>query len=88
MDPSVARTLIHRWGRAGSKLTRRELDVLRLIAQGHNNASISRRLTINEKSVENVIRALYRDLEVSTEGPTHPRVTAALSYLEQAEARK
>lgn len=88
MDPSVARTLIHRWGRAGSKLTRRELDVLRLIAQGHNNASISRRLTINEKSVENVIRALYRDLEVSTEGPTHPRVTAALSYLEQAEARR
>lgn len=87
MDPAVAETLIQRRGRTERRLTRRELDVLRLIAKGHNNASISRRLTINEKSVENVVRALYRVLGVSTEGITHPRVTAALSYLDRAGTR-
>ncbi len=40
------------------QLTRRELDILALIADGHSNAEIGRRLFLAEKTVRNTITSI------------------------------
>ena len=61
------------------------MEVLQLIAQGHNNASIAETLFIAEKSVETYINSIYQDLGVSGEHGIHARVKAALVFLEESE---
>lgn len=50
--------------REGRPLTRRETEILRLIAQGLTNRVISRRLGISEKTVKNHLSAVYAKIEV------------------------
>ena len=64
------------------RLTPRQLEVLRLLAHGHNNAAIAEDLVIAEKSVENVVNAIFHRLAIPQTGSLHPRVMAALTYLE------
>ncbi len=45
-------------------LTRRESDVLRIMAQGANNAEIARQLKLGEKTVRNYVSRLYRKLDL------------------------
>ncbi len=45
-------------------LTKRESDVLRVVAQGAGNAEIARQLQLGEKTVRNYISRLYRKLNV------------------------
>lgn len=47
------------------ELTERELELLELIAQGHNNAEIAARLTISGKTVRNHISNIFSKLQVS-----------------------
>ncbi len=47
-------------------LTEREVEVLRLVAHGHTNREIARRLTVSPKTVENHLYNLYGKLNVST----------------------
>lgn len=47
-------------------LTEREVEVLRLVAHGHTNREIARRLTLSPKTVENHLYNLYGKLNVST----------------------
>jgi DNA-binding NarL/FixJ family response regulator len=44
-------------------LTPRELDVLRLIAQGETNAEIAHRLTLSVNTVERHVANLYRKID-------------------------
>ncbi len=46
-------------------LTQRESDVLRIMAQGANNAEIARQLHLGEKTVRNYVSRLYRKLELN-----------------------
>ncbi len=46
-------------------LTQRESDVLRIMAQGANNAEIARRLQLGEKTVRNYVSRLYRKLDLN-----------------------
>ena len=46
-------------------LTQRELDVLRLIAQGADNAEIARRLQLGQKTVRNYVSRLYRKFDLN-----------------------
>ncbi len=46
-------------------LTQRESDVLRIMAQGANNAEIARQLQLGEKTVRNYVSRLYRKLDLS-----------------------
>lgn len=48
-----------------SELTPRELDVLRLIAQGLRNRAIAERLVISEKTVQNHISNIFSKLHVN-----------------------
>jgi two-component system NarL family response regulator len=49
---------------AGARLTARELEVLRLVAQGRNNRAIADELFISENTVKNHVRAIHEKLQV------------------------
>lgn len=63
------------------QLTRRQREVLELMAQGFSNAEIARRLVLEPKSVENHINAIFNQLGVNQDPAGHPRVRAVLMYL-------
>ncbi len=56
-----------------ASLTRRELEVLRLLASGLSNAQIAEQLTIRRVTVNSYLRAIYSKLAVSSR-------TAAMRY--------
>jgi DNA-binding NarL/FixJ family response regulator len=49
-----------------TRLTQRESDVLRMIAQGATNAQIATQLGLGEKTVRNYVSRLYRKLSLSS----------------------
>ena len=66
-----------------ASLTRRQLQVLALMAKGDNNAAIARRLVLEEKSVENHINGIFTQLRLKGDPAAHRRVKAVLLYLEE-----
>jgi DNA-binding NarL/FixJ family response regulator len=48
-----------------SGLTRRELEVLRLVAEGHSNAQLARMLWVTEQTVKFHLSNIYRKLDVA-----------------------
>lgn len=82
LDPAVVESLGRRETRI-SALTKRQLEVLSLMAKGHNNAAIARSLVLEEKSVENHINAIFGQLNLSRDNAAHPRVKAVLLYLQE-----
>jgi DNA-binding NarL/FixJ family response regulator len=85
LDPLVVESLGRRDTRL-SALTRRQLEVLSLMAKGYNNAAIARALVLEEKSVENHINAIFGQLNLSRDEAGHPRVKAVLLYLQETLA--
>jgi DNA-binding NarL/FixJ family response regulator len=85
IDPKVVEALVA--AKAGaersalSELTPRELDVLREMAQGKNNAAIAEALVITERSVEKYVHAIFSKLRLTWEENVHRRVKAVLVYL-------
>ncbi len=49
-------------------LSPRERDILRLLAEGHRNAEIARKLVLSEKTVRNHISTIYGKLHVQSRG--------------------
>ena len=62
-------------------LTPRERDVLALMAQGHTNAGIARRLFLSERTVETHIASLLAKLGIEPATHGHRRVLAVLAFL-------
>ena len=83
LDPAVVESLGRRDSRLSS-LTKRQLEVLSLMAKGYNNAAVARSLVLEEKSVENHINAIFGQLNLSRDRAAHPRVKAVLLYLQGA----
>jgi DNA-binding NarL/FixJ family response regulator len=54
--------------RNGALLTARELDVLRLLAEGLRNVAIAERLHLSPRTVDSHVSALLRKLDVGTRG--------------------
>lgn len=48
-----------------AELTERELEILDLIAQGHNNLAISNRLSLSIKTVQNYVSSILTKLQVA-----------------------
>src|SRR5262249_30726311 len=66
-DPAVAQILTRRAARAGgSQPTVRELEVLRLTAEGLTNREIATRLRIGDATVEFHLHNLFRKFGVGT----------------------
>ncbi len=91
VDPQVVEALVTRRARLResplSRLTSRELDVLREMAQGRGNAGIARQLSLSESSVEKYVNAIFTKLGLSTEQLVHRRVAAVLTFLRDASLR-
>jgi DNA-binding NarL/FixJ family response regulator len=73
VDPAVAGKLFRQVARSpaptaqplAAELSQRELEVLRLLARGMNNADIARALYLSEGTVRNYVSAILSKLEVS-----------------------
>jgi DNA-binding NarL/FixJ family response regulator len=62
-------------------LSRREREILSLMAQGKSNAGIAKALYITEGSVEKHISSILSKLGLRPEADGHRRVLAVLAYL-------
>jgi NarL family two-component system response regulator LiaR len=58
---------VHRrqMGHEPAELTRRELEILRLVAEGHSNSALARMLWVTEQTVKFHLSNVYRKLEVA-----------------------
>ena len=83
LDPALLDRVAPRAGSAVARLTQRQYEVLRLLAEGLSNAGIAQRLSIAEKSVQNHVNAVYATLGIDAAPGRNPRVTAALRLLEE-----
>ncbi len=88
IDPQVVDALVSRRARLQSspvaRLSPRELDVLREMAQGRGNAGIARALHLSESSVEKNVNAIFTKLDLTSEQQVHRRVAAVLTFLRDA----
>lgn len=64
------------------RLTRREREVLSLMAQGFGNAEIGDRLVVTTNAVHKHIGSIYSKLGLPPAEGGHRRVLAVLAYLE------
>jgi DNA-binding NarL/FixJ family response regulator len=84
VDPKVVEALVSTRGGDSSpldELTPRELDVMREMAQGKNNAAIAESLVLSERSVEKYVHAIFAKLGIAWEANINRRVKAVLLYL-------
>jgi DNA-binding NarL/FixJ family response regulator len=65
-------------------LTKREKEVLGLMAEGYTNISIARQLSVSERTVESHVNNIFSKLGLSFETTHNPRVMAVLQFLEAA----
>lgn len=88
IDPHVVEVLVSRRARLResplTRLTGRELEVLRKMAQGQGNAGIAAQLSLSESSVEKHVNAIFTKLGLTAEQLVHRRVTAVLTFLRDA----
>jgi DNA-binding NarL/FixJ family response regulator len=89
IDPKVVETLVAEKARGEasplSQLTPRELNVLREMAEGRNNAAIAEALVLTERSVEKVIHSIFLKLGLAWETAVHKRVKAVIFYLAESD---
>jgi DNA-binding NarL/FixJ family response regulator len=64
-----------------ASLTRRELDVLTLMAEGRSNAAIAAALVVGDGAVEKHINSIFAKLGLPPADRDHRRVLAVLRYL-------
>jgi DNA-binding NarL/FixJ family response regulator len=89
VDPKVVEALVRT--RSGSaspldELTPRELDVMREMAQGRNNAAIAETLVLSERSVEKYVHGIFAKLGIAWEPNINRRVKAVLLYLAEQQS--
>jgi DNA-binding NarL/FixJ family response regulator len=87
IDPRIVEVLLCSHTKADTpltRLTRRELDVLRLMAQGSTNRAIADMLTLSESTVEKHVNMTFSKLGLAEEPRLHRRVAAVLTYLRHA----
>ncbi|MEV0730316.1 response regulator transcription factor [Polymorphospora sp. NPDC050346] len=88
LDPEVVTELMsRRRDDPLASLTPRELEVLRLMAEGRDNVTIARTLVVTERAVSKHIGNVFAKLGLPPSDSGHRRVLAVLAYLQHGEAR-
>jgi DNA-binding NarL/FixJ family response regulator len=64
-----------------AKLTKRELEVLTLVAEGRRDRGIAQALHITQKTVEAHVRSIFRKLDIPADATENRRVHAVLTFL-------
>jgi DNA-binding NarL/FixJ family response regulator len=91
LDPRVVQVLLRRrasdTGSPLAALTRAELEVLALMAEGASNQAIADRATVSVGTVEKRIAAIFGKLGLAPEAELNRRVAAVLLYLRETRLR-
>lgn len=88
LDPEVVTSLLGRRRGDGplAMLTERELDILRLMAEGRSNSAIADALFLSPGTVEKHITSIFGKLALPASSDDHRRVLAVLRYLAAGNA--
>jgi serine/threonine-protein kinase len=83
LDPTIVSRLIGRPREESplDDLTERELEVLSLMAEGHSNEGICKKLFLSPKTVETHVRHILGKLGIGATADYHRRVLAVLAFL-------
>jgi DNA-binding NarL/FixJ family response regulator len=83
IDPIIVSTLLskRRSNDPLVELTRREREVLELMAEGRSNQGIADKLVITLRAVEKYVSSIFRKLGLPSSGSDSRRVLAVLLYL-------
>jgi DNA-binding NarL/FixJ family response regulator len=83
LDPQVVAQLLTSQRRNDplKALTERERELLALMAEGHSNPAIARRLVLSASAVEKHIGNIFAKLGLPPDDAQHRRVLAVLAYL-------
>jgi DNA-binding NarL/FixJ family response regulator len=83
MDPEVVAKLLGRRSRDEpiTRLTAREREVLKLMAEGRSNSAIAQRLFITEKAVGKHSTSIFAKLDLAPSTDDNRRVLAVLAFL-------
>src|SRR4051794_4388062 len=87
LDPSIVGLLVARKRRASpiEALSKREREVLELMAEGRSNQAIADRLVVTPRAIEKHITSIFEKLELGTAEQDHRRVLAVLTFLRAGE---
>lgn len=81
VDPEVVRQLLRRSSDPLERLTTRERQVLELMAEGHSNGAIARRLVVSDAAVGKHVGNILAKLDLPPDDGVHRRVQAVLAHL-------
>ncbi|MFJ2702913.1 response regulator [Streptomyces sp. NPDC087428] len=83
LDPQVVAQLLARQRRGDplEKLTARERQLLALMAEGHSNTALARRMVLSNSAVEKHIGNVFAKLGLPPDDTRHRRVLAVLAHL-------
>jgi DNA-binding NarL/FixJ family response regulator len=82
LDPDVvAQLLVRRRDDPIDRLTPREIQVLRLMAEGRSNSGIVEKLRVSPSAVEKYVTNIFAKLDLPPTGTDYRRVLAVLRYL-------
>jgi DNA-binding NarL/FixJ family response regulator len=89
LDPKVVASLVSARGDDDrlADLTKREHEVLELMAEGLTNAGIAKRLYLSERTVEAHVRHVLVKLNIPEREDAHRRVLAVLARLSATQLR-
>ncbi|MBQ0827007.1 response regulator transcription factor [Streptomyces tagetis] len=88
LDPEVVTELLaRRRDTPLERLTPREREVLGLMAEGHDNATLAKTLTVTERAVSKHIGNIFLKLGLPPSDSGHRRVLAVLTYLNSPQGQ-
>ncbi|GGP78165.1 DNA-binding response regulator [Saccharothrix coeruleofusca] len=83
LDPDVvAQLLVKHRERPLDRLTQRESQVLRLMAEGRSNSGIATALTVSESAVAKHVNSIFTKLDIGLKDSDHRRVIAVQRFLQ------